>query len=123
MVGRDSLEVAMDQVEMILGQLVDAVKDSQEYKEYQRVREQLHAVPERERAVTEFRRRNFELQKRRDVDLYTEVDRLEREFAPLRLEPFVNEYLAAELAVCRMIQSINYRLMSEIEFDLGFETF
>lgn len=58
---------------------------------------------------------------RRDVDLFTETDRLEREFAPLRAEPYVNEYLAAELAVCRMVQHINYRLMEEIEFDLGFE--
>ena len=50
------------------------------------------------------------------------MDRLEGEFAPLRAQPYVNEYLAAELAVCRMIQRINYGLMMEIEFDLGFET-
>ena len=39
----------------------------------------------------------------------------------MRAEPYVNEYLSAELAVCRMVQRINYRLMEEIEFDLGFE--
>ena len=55
------------------------------------------------------------------MDLYTEMDRLEQEFAPLRLEPLVNDYLTAELAVCRIVQRINYRLMQEIEFDLGFE--
>ena len=66
-------------------------------------------------------RRNFEIHKRRDVDLYTEMDRLEQEFAPLRLEPLVNDYLTAELALCRIVQRINYRLMQEIEFDLGFE--
>ena len=49
------------------------------------------------------------------------MDRLEKEFAPLRAEPYVNEYLSAELAVCRMVQRINFRLMEEIEFDLGFE--
>ena len=52
---------------------------------------------------------------------YQEYLRLENEFAPLRAEPYVNEYLAAELAICRMIQRINFRLMEEIEFDLGFE--
>lgn len=111
----------MRQIEESLEILVEAVKESLEYKEYLRIRELLHAEPEKERAVHEFRRRNFELHSRRDIDLYEETDRLEREFAPLRAEPYVNEYLAAELAVCRIIQRINYRLMEEIDFDLGFE--
>lgn len=111
----------MSQIEEKLEALVQEVKGSAEYLEYQRVRELVHQEPEKEKAIHEFRRRNFELHKRRDVDLYTEMDRLEKEFAPLRAEPYVNEYLSAELAVCRMVQHINYRLMEEIEFDLGFE--
>lgn len=111
----------MKRVEEKLDALVRVVKESPEYREYQRVRELVHREPEKERAIHEFRRRNFELHKRRDVDLYSEMDRLEKEFAPLRAEPYVNEYLSAELAVCRMVQRINYRLMEEIEFDLGFE--
>ena len=101
--------------------LIYAVKESTEYKEYQKVRNLVHLEPEKEKAIHEFRRRSFELQRQRDVDLYSEMDRLEKEFAPLRAEPYVNEYLSAELAVCRMIQRINYRLMEEIEFDLRFE--
>ena len=111
----------MNQIEEKLEALVREVKESAVYQEYQRVRELVHQEPEKEKAVHAFRRRNFELHKRRDVDLYTEMDRLEKEFAPLRAEAYVNEYLAAELAVCRMVQHINYRLMEEIEFDLGFE--
>ena len=111
----------MNQIEEKLEALVREVKESAVYQEYQRVRELVHQEPEKEKAVHEFRRRSFELHKRRDVDLYTEMDRLEKEFAPLRAEPYVNEYLAAELAVCRMVQHINYRLMEEIEFALGFE--
>lgn len=112
----------MDRIDECLAGLIEAVKDSLEYKEYQRIRELVHQEPEKERAINEFRRRNFELHKCRNVDLYAEMDRLEGEFASLRAQPYVNEYLAAELAVCRMIQRINYGLMMEIEFDLGFET-
>ncbi|MCI9081334.1 MAG: YlbF family regulator [Lachnospiraceae bacterium] len=108
-------------MEEILNNLVEAFKDSQEYKEYQRMREVLAQEPEKEKAVNEFRRRNFELHKYRNTDLYNEMDRVEHEFAPLREQAFVNEFLAAELAVCRMVQRINYRLMEEIEFELGFE--
>lgn len=111
----------MDQIEECLQSLVDVIKNSPEYIEYQRVRELVHKEPEKEKAIHELRRRNFELHKQRDIDLYLEMDRLENEFAPLRAEPYVNEYLSAELAVCRMVQHINYRLMEEIEFDLGFE--
>ena len=112
----------MERIDEYLASLIEAVKDSPEYKEYQRVRELVHQEPEKERAINEFRRRNFELHKCRNVDLYAEMDRLEGEFAPLRAQPYVNEYLAAELAVCRMVQRINYSLMMEIEFDMGFET-
>lgn len=111
----------MNQLDESLKNLIDAVKDSSEYKEYQRIRNLVHQEPEKERAIDEFRRRNFELHKCRNVDLYAEMDRLEGEFAPLRAQAYVNEYLAAELALCRMIQKINYSLMMEIEFDLRFE--
>lgn len=112
----------MNQFDESLTNLIEAVKDSSEYKEYQRIRELVHQEPEKERAINEFRRRNFELHKCRNVDLYAEMDRLEGEFAPLRAMPYVNEYLAAELALCRMIQKINYSIMMAIEFDMGFET-
>ena len=104
-----------------LDNLITAFKESPEYREYLRMREIIHKEPEKERAINEFRRRNFELHKCRNVDLFIEMGRLEEENATLRAEPFVNEYLAAELAVCQMVQRINYRLLGNIEFDMGFE--
>ena len=111
----------MNQIDEILENLIIAIKESKEDQDYLRLRDLIHQEPEKERAITELRRRNFELHKCRNVDLYTEMDRLENEFASLRAEPYVNEYLAAELSLCRMVQRINFRLMEEIEFDLGFE--
>ena len=112
-----------EQLEEIVTGLVERVKESQEYREYRRMHEIIHQDPDKERAVNEYRRQIFELQKRRDVDLFTEADRLEREFAPLRAEPYVNQSLDAELAICRIVQHINYSLMSEMDFDLGFELY
>lgn len=113
----------MNQLEESLEQLIRSVRNDERYKRYQEMRAQIRLEPEKEKAIHEFRRRIYELQNSRNVDLFTEIDRLENEFAPLRSEPYVNEYLAAELAVCRMVQQINYRLISEIDFDLGFEIF
>ena len=75
-----------------------------------------------EQAIHEFRRRNFQMRKDgENLDLYEEIDRLGEEFAKLRSEPLVNEYLAAELAVCRLFQKINRSLLEQVEFDLGFD--
>ena len=60
----------MNRVEEKLDALVRVVKESPEYREYQRVRELVHQDPEKEKAVHEFRRRNFELHQRRDGPVF-----------------------------------------------------
>lgn len=108
----------MYRVDECIGLLVDALKESPEYQRYQEMREKLHMDPEKERQVNEFRKRSYLLQNSREkIDLFTEIDRLQQESAPLRAQTDVTEYLMAELALCRMVQHINYRLMQEIDFD------
>ncbi len=106
----------MDELQESLDRLVRAVKDSPEYKEYLRMRAKIHMEPEKEKAVNEFRARNYKLHAYSGADLFAEADVMEKEYAPLRSQPNVNEFLAAELAVCRMVQNINFRLMEEIDF-------
>lgn len=111
----------MNQVDICLERLIAAVLDSQEYKQYQEIREKIKEEPEKERAIHNFRKRNFLLQRSKDnIDLFEEIDRLEQEFAKFRQEPLVEEYLSAELSVCRLIQKINFKLMEQVDFDLGF---
>ena len=107
----------MDQLQKSLENLIQAVKDSPEYREYRRMSDLLHMEPEKEKAVNEFRKRNYQLRTLNGVDLYAEMDHLDKEYANLRSQPNVNEFLAAELSVCRMVQRINYRLMEEIDFE------
>lgn len=112
----------MNQIDACVNQLVDAVLQSEEYQQYLRIRERVKREPDMEQAIHEFRRRNFAMLKDgANCDLYEESDRLEQEFAQLRAEPLVNEYLASELAVCRLFQKINRTLMEEVAFDLGFD--
>lgn len=108
----------MNQVDICIEQLVWAVIGSEEYKQYQEIKEKIKQNPEKEQAINEFRRRNFILQKRNDnVDLFKEIEGLEEEFADLLEEPLVKAYLDAELSFCRLIQKINWKLMERIEFD------
>lgn len=111
----------MSQVDTCLDQLITAVLESDEYRRYQEIKEKIKLEPEKEQAIHNFRRQNFLLQSsKNDVDLFEEIDRLEREFAVFRAQPLVEDYLAAELAFCRLIQKINWKLMEHVEFDIGF---
>lgn len=111
----------MSYVDDCLKKLVSAVLNSEEYTKYQEIRGKIKLEPEKERSIHNFRRRNYLLQRSKDnMDLFEEIDHLEQEFARFRQEPLVDEYLAAELAVCRLIQNINITLMEQMDFDLGF---
>mgnify|MGYP002672543987 CR=1 FL=1 len=113
-----SVGMCMSRVDECIGLLVEALKESPEYQKYQEMRGKIHQNPEKERQVNEFRKRAYLLQNSREqIDLFNEIDRLQEEAAPLQAQPDVSEYLAAELALCRMVQHINYRLMQEIDFD------
>lgn len=111
----------MNTIDMCLEQLITAILASDEYKRYQEIREKVRKEPSKEQMIHLFRKRNFKLQKsKQTVDLFGEIDRLEQEFADFRREPLVEEYLSAELAVCRLIQGVNHKLMEKIDFDIGF---
>ncbi len=102
--------------------LIHAIHESPEYKRYQDIRAKVHELPELEQKIHAFRKKNYETQNFADEwDLYERVDGLEREGAEFRKDPLVNEYLDAELAICRLFQKINWEIVQNIDFDLGFE--
>jgi cell fate (sporulation/competence/biofilm development) regulator YlbF (YheA/YmcA/DUF963 family) len=101
--------------------LLEVVKESPEYQKYQEMKTRLKQEPELEKAVNELRRQTFEIQKMKHIDLYDEMDKLEEEKSRLFDTPIVEEYLAAELAFCRIIQRINWKLLEELDFEVGFD--
>lgn len=112
----------MSQIDECIKQLVEAILDSREYQQYLSIREKVKREPDKEQEIHNFRRRNFLMRKNEGhLDLFDEVERLGQEFAGFRTEPLVEDYLAAELAVCRLFQKINRNLLEQVEFDLGFD--
>ena len=51
------------------------------------------------------------------LDLFTEEDRLEQEYADVYKDPLLGEYLAEEVAVCRIIQQVNKELIGCLDFE------
>lgn len=69
----------MSVVEDKVTELVNAIQDTNEYKRYQEAKNKLHANPELEQIVFAFRQKNYQIQNSKNVDLFWEVDQLERE--------------------------------------------
>jgi hypothetical protein len=77
--------------------------------------------PQLKAQIDEFRRRNFALQNETDPQrLFDETDRFEQEYSEFRKNPVVNDFLAAELAFCRMYQEARDMVMEAFAEDLDF---
>lgn len=110
-----------NRIEEALRELVQAFRESQEYIKYQEIRAKVHTDLQLEEQIHAYRRMIYEIQNSaKELDLYEETDRLERDSADFRGNPLVREYLAAELAVCRVFKHINWSIVQNIDFDVGF---
>ncbi len=99
-------------------QFADTIMTSDTYKEYLYQREKIKKQPGLYDKVNEFRQRNFDLQNEADSDdILERMEAFEQEYEKFREDPFVDSFLQAELAFCRMMQEINVLLAEEIDFE------
>ena len=110
----------MSQIDEKLTDLIEAIRGSSEFYRYQEAKNRLHENPELEKTVHDFRKKNYHIQNSGNVNLFEEVDKLERENASIRSNSIVEEYMTAEIAFCRVIQNINWTLIDGLDFEVGF---
>lgn len=108
-------------VDVKTAELAQAVADSEEYKSYLYYLEEIKKQPELYEKVCDYRRRDFELQNMDVADnMFDEVMRFQMENAGIRKNELVNEFLKAELSVCRMLQGITRVIADSVELDTDF---
>ena len=102
-------------------ELVQAILASEEYREYLECFAKIKEQPELYERVGDYRKRNFELQNM-DVNdnMFDEVMRFQMENSAIRKNALVNQFLKAELAVCRMLQDITRTISDNVELDIDF---
>ena len=104
---RDSLE-----------KFINEIKQSSVYSEYMLQRDRLRKYPELKKQVDDYREENFRLQTQTYPDqLFDEIDRFQKEYEAFRENPVVNDFLAAELAFCRMMQNIHLKIVDAVSTD------
>ena len=91
-----------ENVNQAVEQMVQAIRNSDAYLEYQKQLARVKEQSELKRQIDEFRTRNFELQTSKDTN-FDKLDQFTRENEAFRENPLVSDFLAAELAFCRMM--------------------
>ena len=107
---------ADENVNEAVKQLVDAIRNTDAYLEYQRQLARVKEQPELKRQIDDFRTRNFELQTSKDTN-FDKIDQFTRENEAFRENPLVSDFLAAELAFCRMMQEIGLYVTDQMRFE------
>lgn len=106
----------MNNVEAAVEQMICTIRESSVYKDYKQKLEEVNKDPELKRQLDEYRTRNFELQNSADC-AFEKLEQFEKEYEDFRENPLVEDFLAAELAFCRMMQYIGNRITEEIHFE------
>ena len=107
-------------IQAALEQLVTAMKNSEEYVRFKRAEAKVAEFSGLQQRIDEFRCSWYALQSGGSPDLFEQIDRVEEQYADFRENPYVQEFLAAELALCRMFQQVNWTIMQNLDFDTGF---
>lgn len=100
--------------------LVEKMMESPEYKRYQKAAAKVNEFPGLREKIDEFRKNWFEIQLDGSRDLFHKTDQIEQENAELRDNPYVKEFLAAELSFCRVYQRVNFAILDSLDFDVDF---
>lgn len=95
---------------------VEVLKQSREYRDYIRTLAAVKEVPGLKEQVDEYRKNNFLLQNSENTSFET-IESFEQEYAEFRQNPLVEDFLAAELAFCRMMQYNNSLILEALHFE------
>lgn len=99
-------------------QFVRDIRETDVYKSYTMQLARLKKNPELYKQVNDYRKLNFEMQNAVQVeDLFDKMDYFEKEYKEFRENVIVDDFLKAELALCRMMQEINALIVDGLNFE------
>lgn len=108
----------MSDVEQAIENLLEALKRTKEYTEYQCQLQKINMQPELRKQVDAFRNENFELQNSTPEDqMLQRMEQFEEKYQVFRENPLVNDFLEAELSFCRKMQEVTLKIMEGLAFE------
>lgn len=108
----------MNTIDNAINVLLDAIRQSEEYRAYRYQLEKINLQPELRSQIDAYRDENFALQNNTpDDQLLWQMEQFEEKYRKFRENPLVSDFLAAELAFVRMIQEVNLKIAEGIQFE------
>jgi len=108
----------MNDVDIAIENLLNALKQTEEFTEYQYQLGKINMQPELRKQVDAYRNENFELQNSTPKDeLMQKMEQFEEKYQSFRENPLVSDFLAAELAFVRKMQEVTLKIMEGIPFE------
>lgn len=99
-------------------EFVNSIRETETYKKYCEQLQMIKQQPQQYARVNEFRQRNYELQNSAQTDdLFEKIDVFEKEYEKFREDPLVENFLQAELALCRMMQKVDIMITEKLDFE------
>ena len=107
----------MRETDQIIHEFAGRLRQTEEYRTYEERRDRVREYPGLMDEINEFRKRNYLMQKS-EGELFDKIDAFAREYEEFRSNPVVDQYLRAELAVCRMVQNIYTEIAEAIDVEI-----
>lgn len=105
-----------DDLDQAVENMIAALRESKVYRTYQEALAVVKQQPELKREIDEYRKKNYLMQNSGDM-AFESIEQFEREYSDFRENPLVANFLAAELALCRMVQHINLHVTDKLDFE------
>ncbi len=105
----------MEKIQRCVDALMQEIRQGETYQKYIRCERKLHEHPELLKKIDEMRAAAYRLNNGEgNGDIYTQIEQYEKKFHEYRRNPLVNEFLEAELDVCKMMQEIGTRIQGGV---------
>ncbi|MDD3218894.1 MAG: YlbF family regulator [Lachnospiraceae bacterium] len=108
----------MNNVDRCVDELIQAIKESDIYKDYEYSEKQLSEDSELKRQTDEFRAFSFHFNNQDQGDMYEQSEEIQKRYAALRKNAKVNAYLESELALCKLLQRVSVRIDGEMGLNI-----
>ena len=110
----------MKEIEEALETLIDAIKSTKEYNQYQALLKKVKNDPELYGRICDYRRQSLALQLSDNENFIQENNDLQNKFSDLLNIGLSNEYFAAEHQYCVMIRKIQECYLEKIDIETDF---
>lgn len=107
----------MSEIDAEVKQLIEAVKKSKTFEEYDKQKNILKADPDLKAQVDNYRREVFELQNSNDGNARERMEAFAEKYSDFVELPKVSAFLDAEVNLCKMMQELTHRVVDSLEFE------